>query len=79
MSVSAAVSPDRTFGLAVTYEGGDAAFLERLTSLVDYVEVSPDGMARKSDGRARLDERSLENLRNIVSGKKLLVHGVGLS
>ena len=73
------MTPEPQFGMAVTYEGGDAAFLEQLVSLVDYIEVSPDGMARKADRAAMLDEVSLDNIRGLAKGKKVLAHGVGLS
>src|SRR5207249_11585406 len=39
-----------TPALATTYEGGDPAFLESITPLVDTIEVSPDAIAHL-DGR----------------------------
>jgi uncharacterized protein (UPF0276 family) len=65
--------------LAATYEGGDIALLERIVSLVDFLEITPDSIARRAGGSARLDPVTLEEIRSVGRGRKALVHGVGLS
>ena len=67
------------FGLATTYEGGDASLLERIAPLVDYLEITPDSIARRMNSSARLDESTLAEIRELGRGRKALVHGVGLS
>ena len=70
---------ERRFGLSTTYEGGDAALLRRLASHVDFLEITPDSIARVVDRSARLDMRTLEGIREVGRGRPVLVHGVGLS
>lgn len=65
--------------LATTYEGGDVALLGRITPLVDFLEITPDSIARLVNGSPRLDPQTLEEIRDIWRGKQVLVHGVGLS
>ncbi len=65
--------------MATTYEGGDAALLERIVPLVDFLEITPDSVARRVNGSARLDAPTLDEIRGLGRGRKVLVHGVGLS
>ena len=65
--------------MAATYEGGDIALLERIVSLVDFLEITPDSIARRVGGSVRLDPVTLEEIRSLGRGRKALVHGVGLS
>jgi uncharacterized protein len=65
--------------LAVTYNGGDPALLERLLPLVDAVEVTPDAIARSDNGRVRLRHEIVEEFVGLSSSHRLVAHGVGLS
>ena len=72
-------SSEGRWGLATTYEGGDPVLLERIVPLVEYLEVTPDSIARAGPNVARLDAGTLAEIRDLARGKKVLVHGVGLS
>jgi len=73
-------SPTSTHtGLAVTYEGRDPGFLERIVPLVDYLEVTPDSMAISEGERVYLDPAILADLSSVASRVQFIVHGVGLS
>ena len=77
--MSSSLVTKRGFGLATTYEGGDATLLNRLVPLVDFLEITPDSIARMVNGSASLDTRTLEEIRDIAGDRCVLVHGVGLS
>jgi uncharacterized protein (UPF0276 family) len=66
-------------GLAVTYEGEGVSSLERVLPLIDYVEVTPDGVAEDQGGGAVLNGAAMANIKAVSSKAKVLVHGVGLS
>jgi uncharacterized protein (UPF0276 family) len=65
--------------IGTTWNGGDPAILERILPLVDVVEVTPDTIARVSNGVARIDGETLETLARIAGEATLVVHGIGLS
>lgn len=65
--------------IGTTYNGGGAELLERILPLVDYIETTPDTIARVRRGRPEIDAMALETLREIARHARLLVHGVGLS
>jgi uncharacterized protein (UPF0276 family) len=73
--VPAALAPR----LGFTYEGGEPALLQRVAPLVDYLEITPDSIARRRDGAARLDEAILDELHGVEDSVDFVVHGVGLS
>lgn len=79
MPISDAPPTNPRMGLATTYEGGDAALLERVVPLVEYLEITPDSIARRVNGSVRLDAETLEEIRGLGRGRKVLVHGVGMS
>ena len=79
MPISDVAPANPRIGLATTYEGGDAALLARIVPLVEYLEITPDSIARRVSGSARLDAPTLEELRGLARGRKVLVHGVGMS
>ena len=79
MQNAAARTESCRFGLATTYEGGDSSFLERVVPFVQFLEITPDSIARKRNGSVRLDSRTLEEIRTVGCDKQVLVHGVGLS
>jgi uncharacterized protein (UPF0276 family) len=62
-----------------TYEGGEPALLARLLPLVDYLEITPDSIARQHGAVSRLDEATLEELHSVEGTVDFVVHGVGLS
>jgi uncharacterized protein (UPF0276 family) len=66
-------------GLAVTYEGEGISFIKGVLPLVDYVEVTPDGVAEDRGGGAVLNGTAMANIETVSSKAKVLVHGVGLS
>src|SRR5258706_16203490 len=65
--------------IGTTYNGGGAELLERILPLVDYIETTPDTIARVRGGRPEIDATALETLREIARHARLLVHGIGLS
>lgn len=73
------VTRSANVGLATTYEGRDARLFERILSLVDYVEVPPDSIARATETGNALDPEILAELCNSAGSTKYLIHGVGLS
>jgi len=68
-----------TPALATTYEGGDPAFLESITPLVDTIEVSPDAIAHLDGRGAHLRPDVLNEYDSVLSQVNLIAHGVGLS
>jgi uncharacterized protein (UPF0276 family) len=65
--------------LAVTYEGDDAALLERIAPLVDIIEISPDAIARSHDQHASLRREVLDEYASLPPRMQFIAHGVGLS
>ncbi|MCF2445203.1 DUF692 domain-containing protein [Dyadobacter sp. CY345] len=65
--------------IGTTYEGGRPDFLEKLLSVVDYLEFSPDSLATSRKGVASINPEKLEELKKVDDKIDLLVHGVGLS
>ena len=68
----------RRLALAATYEGDDPALLERIASLVDVIEISPDAIATSDGKRARLRPEVLAEYASVPQ-LRLVAHGVGLS
>jgi uncharacterized protein len=65
--------------LGFTYEGGEPELLERVMPLVDYLEITPDSIARPDDDGAHLDPAILDELGAVAGAMQFVVHGVGLS
>jgi uncharacterized protein (UPF0276 family) len=65
--------------IALTYEGGDPAYLDRVLPLVDFLEVTPDGIAVAGDDGAAIPQRTLATLEALSRDVGIVVHGVGLS
>jgi len=65
--------------LATTYEGDSQALLERITPLVDYIEISPDTIATAVEGIPRLRTEVLQEYASVAPRLKFVAHGVGLS
>lgn len=65
--------------LAATYEGDNPALLESMASLVDYLEISPDAIARMDGRRPKLRRDVVQELRSVSPGMRVVAHGVGLS
>lgn len=65
--------------IGTTYEGGRPDFLEKLLSVVDYLEFSPDSLATSRKGVASINPEKLEELKRVNDKIDHLVHGVGLS
>jgi uncharacterized protein (UPF0276 family) len=66
-------------GLAVVYEGREPVLLERLLPLIDYLEVTPDAIARADGDGARLNADAMTELNAAGNAVRLIAHGVGLS
>lgn len=71
--------PARRVPLGTTWNGGDDLLLHRMQPLIDFVEATPDTLARKRDGHAVIPGETIEALQRIAATKAVLVHGVGLS
>lgn len=65
--------------LAFTYGGRDPALLDRVLPFVGYLELTPDGFARRSGGVSTLDAGVLEELQALANRTRFIAHGVGLS
>lgn len=65
--------------LGTTYGGGDAALLERLLPLVEYIEIAPDSLAESHNGTVGFSRQTMEECRTIEASATIIVHGVGLS
>jgi hypothetical protein len=65
--------------LATTYEGDDPDLLERVLPLVDYLEISPDAIARSDGKRSRLRPEVLREYEVASGAVRFIAHGVGLS
>lgn len=72
-------APGTRPGLAMTYEGYSPGLLERILPLVDYIEVTPDTIARGDGADAHLDPVAMAELATIGDDARILVHGVGLT
>lgn len=65
--------------IALTYEGGDPSYIERMLPLIDFLEVTPDGIAVAGDAGAEIPQRTLTELEGLSRDVSIVVHGVGLS
>ena len=65
--------------IGTTFNGGGSDLLDRILPLVDFIETTPDSIARVIDGRATIDDETVELLQEIARHARLLVHGIGLS
>jgi len=65
--------------LGFTYEGGEPELLERVVTLSDYLEITPDSIARPDGEGAQLDPAIIDELRAVAGATEFVVHGVGLS
>jgi len=63
----------------LTYDGGDDEYLDRVLPVLDYLEVTPDGIAVERGGRASIPEPTLAKLEALARDVGIVVHGVGLS
>lgn len=78
-AVSNAISPIRRPALATTYEGVGVDLLERITPLVDYLEIPPDSISRSQAGITSLRPELLDQIEEVNQHVGLIVHGIGLS
>lgn len=69
----------RSVSLAVTYDQYDPAILDVILEHADIIEIAPDSVARWVDGKPNIDPRFISQLQNLPAGKRIVVHGVGLS
>ena len=86
--VSSTLQHVRRPALATTYEGVGFDLLERVTPLVDYLEIPPDSISRtmmdrasngRASGRAELRPELLDQIESVTSQVGVIVHGIGLS
>lgn len=68
-----------THTLCTTYDAYDPAFLEKVLPYVQYIEVSPDTIARALDDRITLNASIINSLKDVLPFVKVIAHGVGLS
>ena len=69
----------RVPAIALTYEGGDPSYIERMLPLIDFLEVTPDGIAVSGDAGAEIPQHTLMELEGLSHDVSIVVHGVGLS
>jgi len=65
--------------LGFSYEGGEPDLLHRIVPLVDYLEITPDSIARPIGAEVHLDRAIIDELKALGSSVSFMVHGVGLS
>ena len=65
--------------IALTYDGGDPGYLERVLPLIDFLEVTPDGIAVAHGDGAIIPQQTLDTLETLGRDVGIVVHGVGLS
>jgi uncharacterized protein len=78
-SIDAKSFPGPSPALATTYEGDDIALLERIVSLIDTIEISPDAIASSHGKRAQLRHEVLDEYRAVAGQVDFIAHGIGLS
>lgn len=62
-----------------TYDAHQPALLEKIIPFVRYLEVTPDTIAKWSDGKAILNPLIVQDLLSVGPHVQILAHGVGLS
>ncbi|MGZ5255724.1 MAG: DUF692 domain-containing protein [Flavitalea sp.] len=69
------------YSIGTTYEGKNEEYLEQIIPFVDHIEVSPDSIAIKKNGRTCINPVSLAQLKWVEkeTNVDILLHGVGLS
>ncbi|WP_448700984.1 DUF692 family multinuclear iron-containing protein [Mucilaginibacter sp. AW1-3] len=69
------------YAIGTTYEGKDFAYLKEIIPYVKHIEVSPDSISVFNEGKAMVNQSSLQHLQWVQdnSDADLLLHGVGLS
>jgi uncharacterized protein len=69
------------YSIGTTYEGKSMAYLKEIAPFVNHIEVSPDSIAVKNNGRTSLQPEALAQLKWVLANTdiQILVHGVGLS
>lgn len=65
--------------VCMTYEGQHPELLELAAPFTEYIEVTPDTIAQRANGHARLRPEILRELSAIAPSKRIVAHGVGLS
>lgn len=65
--------------LATTYEAHHPALLEGVLPYVDYLEITPDALARRHKGKTEIHPDTLLDLHRVRDQVRFIVHGVGLS
>jgi len=78
-SVEGLVTRSASPALATTYEGDDIALLNRITPLVDFIEITPDALATSDGHRAHMRPEMLAEYAAVRPDVSLIAHGVGLS
>jgi uncharacterized protein len=69
----------RGHSLGFSYEGGEPELLARIVPLVNYLEITPDTIARPNGAELHLDRAIVDELKAIAGEVRFVVHGVGLS
>ncbi len=69
------------YSIGTTYEGKNFDYLKEIVPYVNHIEVSPDSIAVKKNGRIGINAESLEQLKWIETETDIdiLLHGVGMS
>ncbi|HEU4902368.1 MAG TPA: DUF692 family protein [Flavisolibacter sp.] len=69
------------YSIGTTYEGKNTAYLKEIAPFVNHIEVSPDSIAVKKNGRTCLQPEALAQLKWVQAetNMQILLHGVGLS
>ncbi len=66
-------------GFATTYDAHDPVLLQGVLPYVDYLEITPDSISRRRQGRSEIQPDILADLESVQEEVRFLVHGVGLS
>lgn len=65
--------------IALTYDGGDPGYVELALPFIDFIEVTPDGIAVAGETFPFIPEETLCALEEFAKHVRIVVHGVGLS
>ena len=69
------------YSIGTTYEGKNFKYLQEILPYVNHIEVSPDSIAVKRNGRIQINPEALGQLKWVLAETDIdiLLHGVGMS
>lgn len=67
------------YSIGTTYEGKNLGYLKEVSQHVNHIEISPDSLAGKRNGRVAINPGSIQHLKWLEGETdiEILIHGVG--